>query len=79
MGTYEFIVALARDAGAPFAFAVSAIGLGLAVPILAIGLSRSANKRAQLLADRDVEIKKIETSVRNGAVVLTKPVSPDEY
>jgi hypothetical protein len=73
MTTYEFIVALATNAGAPFAFSIGAVAAAIAAPIVIGGLRRSADRRHEISAERDVDIKRIEASVRNGAVALTKP------
>jgi hypothetical protein len=77
MNTFEFIVALAREANAPFAFAIVALAAGIAVPIVVSMMGRYSQQTTQLQAKRDVEIKKLETTVRNGSVALTKKPSAD--
>jgi hypothetical protein len=73
MDTFQFIVALAREAGAPFAFAVGAVVGAISLPFIVLGVRRTAERQARLSADRDIEIKRLEVSVRNGAVALAKP------
>ena len=79
MSTFEFIVALARDAGTPFAVAVAALAAMVAVPIIVGGLRRSQDHRHEVTANRDIDIKRIEASVRNGSVALTKQRREDDY
>lgn len=78
MQTYEFIVALAREAGSPFAFAVASIAAAVALPIIVSGVRRAAARNTELLAQRDIKIKELETSVRNGAVALTRPKAVED-
>jgi hypothetical protein len=75
MDTFQFIVALAREAGAPFAFAVSAVVGAISIPFIVLGVRQTAERQARLSADRDIELKKLEVSVRNGSVALARPPS----
>lgn len=72
MSTYEFLVALATNAGTPFAFMVGTVAACVAAPIVVRGIRKSAERRAIIESKREVDIKTLEVSKPNGAIALTK-------
>ena len=62
------IIQLAQNMNWPFAMAVIGLGFAVAVPTIVSIAARSGRSSAAIQSERDIAIRKIDVSVKNGAV-----------
>lgn len=68
LDTFKFIVDMGRDTGPAFAFMVVGLAASIAIPVVSRTISKRVQVRDQLQAETQVEMRKLDISVKNGAV-----------